>query len=302
MFEIMNNGRQRPYLIQMADMPYTASHTVTTVRNGELYVLGGLSASLTSLNTFAAFDPNTFKWRSLSPYPELTRSPAIGSFGGKISVAGGYSQGTAVPSRNIRDFTTGWTLNQTALAQPKFDAGYTEVDGAGNMYVLGGNVSGAYVAEFVRINISGSAAVVTAMAPYSVAVRQTGMAIYNGMIYALGGVLTDGSSTNLFRVYDIAQNKWTTLPACPSTCSHANLVVKNDRIYALFPLRDTTEGYGNYLYVYDLKSNSWEYLGNLPGIICGLVHGSVIGDHLYLCGGWNGTTRHNHTMRLTVPN
>lgn len=300
MLEILNDGPVRPYMTQLADMPYTASHTVTTSKDGELYVLGGLSNSLTSMTQFAAYNRSTNRWRSLSPYTEPVRSPVVGSYGGKITAMGGYNQGTATPSRNIRDYVASWSVNTTSLAQPKFDARYTQTDADGNFYILGGNISGSFSAEFIKVNIASMTPVFTTLAPYSVPIRQAGLIIKGNLIYALGGLLNNGESTNLFRVYDIAKNQWTTLAPCPSTCEHANLLVRGDKIYALFYRSTLAANPGNYLCVYDTITKTWEYLGDLGGIVCGLTVGTVFGDSIILCGGWNGTTRHNHVMRLTV--
>lgn len=119
----------------------------------------------------------------------------------------------------------------------------------------------------------------------------------NTTIAILGGIIPVGNSTqttDLFQLYDIASDTWSTKSPAPYKVNHPNIAAVGEKLYLLGGLTEGPTAPGlsmNWVasgacHVYDFATDSWSELAPMPN---GTERGSSIvgvhGEMIYLAGG-----------------
>ena len=134
----------------------------------------------------------------------------------------------------------------------------------------------------------------------------SGVATWNGLLYAFGGQLAGGAYTSQLRAFDPAANTWTTLAPMPEAKSGYGAAV-NGKIYAI-------GGYNGLINsarvdAYDIATNTWQPLGTLPTTVSNQAV-AVQGEWLWLVGdftnqsylaAYNTRTRQLRTFTSNLP-
>jgi N-acetylneuraminic acid mutarotase len=125
----------------------------------------------------------------------------------------------------------------------------------------------------------------------------------DGKIYVLGGRTDTGSITNVFEMYDVATDTWTTLAPYPLSVWRASVEALDGKIYAMggyqslspFPFNPT-----NQAFVYDIATNTWSPIQDIvlarasaaTVVLDGKIHlmGGANFDALFLHHAYNPTT------------
>jgi N-acetylneuraminic acid mutarotase len=137
----------------------------------------------------------------------------------------------------------------------------------------------------------------TAMPP-SRARGAGGAAAFNGKIYVAGGLQDDasgtgheGTSSNLFDVYDPVAGTWTALPNMPRARDHFHAAVVGNKFFAIAGRKGDEPGVFNAVIalvdVYDFTSGTWSTLAaasNLPTPRAGTA-AAVLGSEILIIGG-----------------
>ena len=119
----------------------------------------------------------------------------------------------------------------------------------------------------------------------------------NTTVAILGGIVPVGNATettDLFQLYDIASNTWSTKSPAPYKVSHPNIAVVGEKLYFLGGLIEgptTPKLSMNWVasricYVYGFSTNEWSEIAPMPnGTELGSSIVGVHGDMIYLAGG-----------------
>lgn len=113
-----------------------------------------------------------------------------------------------------------------------------------------------------------------------------GAATYNGKIYKGGGSV-DGINIDLFELYDIATNVWSTLAPSPTKRYGVGLAAYNGKIYIVGGRNESSSYYFVDLEVYDIASNTWSTLSSMSTGRELLGSPVVYNGKIYVCGGTN---------------
>lgn len=106
-----------------------------------------------------------------------------------------------------------------------------------------------------------------------------------GLIYAVGGLTSNGDSLSTVEMYDPATGKWCCARAMNSIRSRVGVAVMNRQLYAIggFDGHDRLRT----VEVYDPEFNKWRQVAPLTNKRSALG-AAVVNDCLYVCGGYDG--------------
>ncbi|WP_425146244.1 hypothetical protein [Deinococcus sp.] len=105
---------------------------------------------------------------------------------------------------------------------------------------------------------------------------EAGVTYYNGNIYFVGG----RTASNLFKYYNISQDKWFTAPNYLYATTSSEMAVYKDRIYVL-----GGQGAASKMAYFSTSASTWTALKDVPAPVSssyGNVYSAVLGDDLYL--------------------
>jgi N-acetylneuraminic acid mutarotase len=143
--------------------------------------------------------------------------------------------------------------------------------------------------------------------------------VFNNNIYVLGGMVADNSGTyfltsNVFEVYNITSNTWTSLPSFPlsgisyANCFYAN-VSGNNRIYVMCGISNINSSQtfitsSSSIYYYDIDNTSWQSIDVSSSTIDELninrfgASAFINGDNITVTGGAipSSSTTNNITL------
>jgi N-acetylneuraminic acid mutarotase len=126
----------------------------------------------------------------------------------------------------------------------------------------------------------------TAAAPMPLARSELNATVLNGRLYVAGGIAQLGA-TPAFQVYDPAADSWRSLAQMPEPRHHFGMAALDGRIYVSGGYRDLPFGTDTAraeVWVYDIESNTWSEIADLPAPRA--AHAMVASDgKLYVVGG-----------------
>lgn len=290
-------------------MPVARVEGMSAVAGGKLYVFGGyVDQTWAPVARVDCYDPATNTWTRKADMPERISHCGTASDGRYIYFAGGYpgkagnAQGFATTTVRRYDSQTDTYVNLKPLPQAR---------GGGELYLLNGSLH--YVAgsdvnrvdhkEVWALDLSNSNANWVARASLPEVRNHFGGAVINGKLYIAGGQ-TGQEDWRVFRnntwVYDPATNAWSALANVPSPLrSHAMTSTFAYKGRLIIVGGETPVQVGNPVslssaLMYNPATNAWSSITSLPGprstAFCG-----VIGDTMYVTGGYSGATFFNTT-------
>lgn len=217
-----------------ASNPYTARWGMgTTMYNGYIYVVGGITGSGASNNVSYAqinSDGTVGAWAATTTLPAAREYSSVVAYNGYMYAYGGYTSGTSALNTVVyapinSDGTVGsWTTSSNTMGTATCRAGSAIYNGY--MYAVGGatgtvatdcgnsSATNTGAVQYAPIQGNGDVGTWSSSSNTVTARKDVGVAAYNGYLYAIGGT-TDGTSTSTTVQYasfkttgDI--NSWTT--------------------------------------------------------------------------------------------
>lgn len=285
---------------ELPDMPDGKWEPATAVIDDKLYILGGYAEGVKSSKRADIFDPKDGSWTRIQDLPSANGHANAVLDGRTIWLAGGFKDG--YPDHIIQEV---WSYD---LDLDRFIAAplLPEKRGGGGLGLLGRKLH--YVgglkpdrdtdAEdhwvFDLDEWAEGSAQWTNAAPMPVPRNQFSAVVFQGELYTIGGQFHhDSMQLDQPRVdiYDPQSDSWREGPSLPKGHSHAEgaTFVHGDRIYMVGG-HTTPEG-GTKSIDPDILSlapgGSWELVGKLPKPLSSPA-AAIIGDKLYVCGGFDG--------------
>lgn len=294
MIEIMlgnMNRESRFKLVSLRDSPYAASQRSACSLNNKIYVAGGLSETTTSLTNFDVYDIPTDTWTNLQSLPVESRSAAIGVNGNRLVYIGGYDQKTATIRNSIYTYDVSsnrWSISPDQQSPARLETAYETLPND-MLYIFGGRTT-ALLTTTQRVDLTQSSVNFTNLTPSTIPLRAAG-SLFDGSryIYIAGGATDTVTFSKVFERYDFNTGTWTKLKDLPVGASYVPMIIWDNKLHALITNPDGI--YRNELYVYDIATDTWEYVSEIDGEVHSLTKTIVHNNELYLIGGWDGTKR-----------
>jgi N-acetylneuraminic acid mutarotase len=112
--------------------------------------------------------------------------------------------------------------------------------------------------------------------------------VVNGVIYIIGGQVSDGSYVETVQSYNITNNSITTVAPLPTKRKQLNSVVYGNKIYVIGGQLENDGAMTNVVEVYNPSVDLWTTLSPMPTAReCDVA---LIEDKIYAFGGYNGST------------
>ncbi len=266
---------------QRADMPTTRSWLSTSVVDGKIYAIGGLTVfGGTDLATVEVYDPVTDTWTQKAAMPTPRGWLATSAVNGKIYAIGGGSGGLRNKVEEYDPATDTWT-EKADLPTPRGSLATSVVNG--KIYAIGGGPSGAMVATVEEYDPATDTW--TEKSDMPTARKALSTSVVNGKIYAFGG-----QTSSVFPAfpsveeYDPATDTWTTRADMPVRRTSSPTSVVDGRIYAFGGVAARGGGPVSTLFQYDPATDTWTAKEDMPVRIHGMST-SVVGGRIYVIGG-----------------
>jgi len=235
---------------------------------------GEISADLETFEVEVIGNP----WVTLTPFSGGRHSPAAATIGTKIYLTGGF--GALSASLDEYDSESGLWESKTPLLNGR--RGHTAHTINNDIFVVGGE-SSSVLSSTERYNASTDSW--TEVEPMNTARSSHAGCVYDGNIFVFGGHtnVTHSSSTNTTEMYDSLNSTWEYKTPMPSNNWGASCAVAADKIY-VFGGANNSNGY----LVYDPILDNWELGGSLSSPKRYGFVAEVVGETIYLIGGYTG--------------
>ncbi|TKJ34458.1 MAG: hypothetical protein CEE38_18100 [Planctomycetes bacterium B3_Pla] len=277
---------------QKADMPTARSGPSTSVVDGKIYAIGGVTAYRgTDLATVEVYDPVTDTWTQKADMPTPRGGLATSAVNGKIYAIGGGSGGLRNKVEEYDPATDTWT-EKADMPTGRIWLAASAVDG--KIYAIGGGPSGAMVATVEEYDPATDTW--TKKSDMPTARKILSSSVVNGKIYAVGG-----QSPSVFPAfptveeYDPVTDTWTKKADMPTPRNWMSTSVVDEKIYAFGG--NTSRG-GNpisTLTQYESATDTWTALDDMPVRMGGLST-SVVGGKIYVIGGTSASYPYSQSL------
>jgi hypothetical protein len=279
-------------LVSGKTLPTILSQYNSAVVGNTIYFFGGYNGTVYTNTIYSApvSDPTT--WTDTGKkLPGIT-----GGFGNGVAIIGGYiyifdgGGNGKIYRAPVSDPTT-WV--DTGKLAPESDIDHIAVIGS-NIYMFGGYVAGVQTNKIFIAPVSDPTTWTNTgkVLPSIVVVSQ--MATINGYIYIFGGYTGSGYLNTIYRASTSDPTTWTTVAGktLPNTISHAaGSAVIGDYIYIFGGYNGTTWNNSAIYSAPVSDPTTWTNTGNSLSVSgLGLSNPIVIGNYIYLMGGYNGVS------------
>lgn len=197
---------------------------VATV-NGKVYLIGGIAADQSILDSVEEYDPATNSWRFVPPLPRPRHHAAAAVVGTDIYVIGGFGPFGFEAQRNVYRFDTTQGQWTEVASLPASRGALAAVTIDGRIYAVGGAPGNGRDLTMYDPDTNAW----TARASMPTGREHLSAATIDGKLYAAGGRLA--ANTAAFERYDPVTNTWTILPNLPTARSGLAAAVVGSRIY-----------------------------------------------------------------------
>lgn len=264
---------------QKTDMPTARSWLSTSVVDGKIYAIGGLTSLRgTDLATVEVYDPVTDTWTQKADMPTPRGWLATSAVNGRIYAIGGGSGENKVEEYDPATDT--WT-EKADMPTPRGALAASVVNG--KIYAIGGGPSGATLATVEEYDPATDTW--TKKTDMPTARKALSTSVVNGKIYAFGG-----QTSSVFPAfpsveeYDPATDTWTTRADMPVRRTSSPTSVVDGRIYAFGGVDARGGGPVSTLFQYDLAADTWTAEDDMPVRMHGMST-SVVSGRIYVIGG-----------------
>jgi len=182
-----------------AAMPTARCSLAATVEKNIIYVVGGY-ASGARLSTVEAYNPATNTWTEEAPLLVGKSEPSLGLVGTTIVAADGYTSSADNGDNEAYDEATNKWTSLKSDPNPRNAACGGAI--GPQLYVAGGgNTSGPALTSTESFTLTKNAW--TTLAPMPLGTGAPGSALYNGLLYCIGGWASspDGTLLNNVQIY-----------------------------------------------------------------------------------------------------
>jgi N-acetylneuraminic acid mutarotase len=271
--------------IKKADVPTIRGGASASAVNGEIYVIGGCTTSLTDLPTNEMYDPTTDTWEVKAPMPTARGFLFTALVNDTIYAIGGGYPSFKLKVEAYDHVTNTWTTKNDMPEGHRGGNSVCVIDDI--IYIVGGNYNER---ECWAYNPATDIWTQKASLP-SDGGGVLSVTAYNGLIYTFGGsTYSPWAARNTVFTYDPQTDTWSKKKDMPTARFALQTHLVNGKIYAL----GGAQYDGNCLSsveVYDPITDTWETKPNMP-ISTAWVTGAVINDKIYVFGkmalGWGG--------------
>ncbi len=250
--------------------------------DGKIYAAGGAGV-VDPRDEFELYDPDTGRWRALSPLPVGLERFGMAAFDDRIWIAGGYSaESAAEPVTDVRIYDPIGDFWETGPQLPGAKAAFELVAGEDALYAVGGDQApgGLYVFDAEAQSWS------AAPAPAEIARRGGDAVMLGGALYVIGGVLGDAASARV-DVYDPRTGEWERAADLPAPRAGHSAVAMDGAIH-VFGGRsaDLRRTLADHL-IYDAEAGAWS---EGPGMVTARTEASAVvhDGEAWLIGGGAG--------------
>ncbi|MGX5200545.1 Kelch repeat-containing protein [Aliikangiella sp. IMCC44632] len=268
---------------ELADIPAGVAHSAAVNIGDKIYLAGGYD----SKRSLYIYNITTNSWTTGSDLPEGTDSLSAISHEGKIYLMGGEA------SRSVQVYDPSadqWT-DKFLLAGDKFSSATQKVNQ--NVHLIGGwnynNDNSNSLTLHQTYDLALNSLSDSQLAPLMVARNCSVSGVIDNKIVVAAGRAPGIRSTDSFalsttEIYDIELDGWefggelTTARAC---AAHS---VLDNKLYALGGLIPPAK-FIKTIERYNLASNDWELVGNMPFFTSGAV-AVTVGEAIYVFGGY----------------
>ena len=237
---------------------------------GRAYAFGGINGrqpGSSMLASVESFDPATNTWTARQSMTGPRAGPAAAADGHFIYVVGG-NVGGACPIANLDRYDTqldAWGPLDPMPAGPRRNLSAVVV--GRTLYAIGGEFNQCFESSGTPLAVMEAYDLDTGAwstsAPMPTPRSGFGVAVVDGIIYAIGGGNTSGNLDTV-EAYEPATNTWTTKAPMPSGRSLLTVASIDKLIYAIGGNNGT---YTDTVFAYDPSTNGWSNKVQLPSLI-----------------------------------
>jgi non-specific serine/threonine protein kinase len=271
---------QPPAWQARAAAPTSRQEVASTVADGKVWVMGGLTAAGASTKV-ESYDVATDQWAAGPDLPVAVHHSAATTYRGEIVVAGGFLAAGDLysrPSDRVFALRNGGWVELPRLARPRGAAAAAAV---GNRLVVVGGRDASKLISPTEV-FDGTAWHDATAIPSP---RDHLAAVSDGRsVFAVGGRRLDpGATSSVLDRYDPAADAWEDLPAMPTARGGIGVALIGNRLVAVGG-EDATRTYVE-VEAYDLAARTWRALPPSPSPRHGLAVGAVGPTVAALVGG-----------------
>jgi N-acetylneuraminic acid mutarotase len=270
-----------------AQMTTARTEIVADEFQGNIYVAGGQTPTVQASPMLQEFNPQTGRWRDLSPMPKGASHPGVAALNGKIYVAGGFAvtvHKSPLDQFLEYDIATDKWRSLAPLSSPRGSISLVAL--AGKLHAIGGRGADAMTVGTHEVydpatgKWTMAAALPVARDHLAAVVADDGLHVFAGR--------TDATVDNvgLHDIYDAAADRWRTLAPMPTPrSSGAAAYYRGLILYYGGECRDAKAriAYDEFD-AYDPKTNSWKALAKPPSALHAQA-AAVAGNTAYFIGG-----------------
>ena len=248
---------------------------------GRVYAFGGINGRAPGSSMLAsveAFDPSTNTWSPRAAMSGPRAGPGAAAVDDRfVYVAGGNVAG-ACPIDNLDRYDSQSNSWEPLTPMPAGPRRFLSAAVVGRtFYAIGGEVNacgslGTPLATMEAYDVD--TGLWSARAPMPTARSFFGVAVVDGIIYAVGGGDASGNLATV-EAYNPATNTWTTRAPMPSGRSLLAVAAIDKIIYAI---GGNAGGYSNSVFAYDPSTNAWSNKVGIPSVIDTFGPNSLFAD------------------------
>jgi N-acetylneuraminic acid mutarotase len=287
-----------PSLWQLkGETPWPRFGSASAIVDGILYVVGGGACcgwdGMFALGTVQAFDPATGVWSTRAPMPTPRFGLAVGVVNGILYAVGGYDRSN-VPVATVEAYdpaTNTWTP-RAPMPTARSSPGVGVVNGV--LYAVGGvdrnGVGGNGTPDGRLATVEAYDPVTdtwSTRTPMPTRRGHPGVAVVDGVLYAVGGIAFTVQSSHVVEAYDPRTNTWSVRAPTPPW-AFGSAATLGGRIYAVGLDRPSVASY-------DPATNVWQLASSLPSgrgepeavaVLNGVIYVVVMRDEFMPDGSW----------------
>jgi N-acetylneuraminic acid mutarotase len=273
----------------LAKLPAVRQEHSVAALNGEIYVIGGYSTNASqSTDSVIAYDPTKDSWRTVKSFPGPLDHGNAGSVGGKIYIAGFYTNGgMTMATTQVYAYdpdADSWTEKTPLPMNTDRGAACVAID-SGLMYVIGGANGGKSVDNAAVYDPTMDSW--KELAPLPERREHCTAGAINGTIYVAGGRV-DGITNFEPKTwaYDPATDAWTEKASLPTPRGGLAGAVLGSKLYVFGGEGNSAVSTGVFpnIDVYDPATDKWATIAQMLVPRHGFA-AAVLDGKAYLPGG-----------------
>ena len=261
----------------VASLPEAVTNATAFSVGGMIYVVGGVDSAGSPVSVTQVYDPATNSWSTGPAYP-LADSGLASASNGTLGFAFGGTGASGVLGSNYLFSPSAycWSTEPMCGSVAFLPTARTALASAylgGEAYSIGGRASGTVLGTVEAYNTTDNCwstqASCLPTAPLLTPAYWLTASAAGGLVYAMGGTLSDGSFTSVAESYNPASNTWSAAPSLLFSAGGLASAEANGLIYTAGG--KTAGGYITSAEVYNPATNVWSQIASMPAPRAGLA-------------------------------